>query len=298
MAKARAIIKRRKAVTNIRKITRTMQLIATARFQRAHNRALATKPYAEKLTELARLLTAEAGEISHPLLAAHDKDERHVLLVLTSNRGLCGGYNANLLRTGIGKLKELEGAGLTVELEVSGKKGISYCRFLRREMSRTYTEYDFNPSFADVAKIGERYIAAYCNQEIDAVHVVYMQFVSTGVQRPRVLQLLPLTAQPDEQRAAGAGAAGAEAPAWRYDFSPEPAKLLAELLPLSLKTQLFDCFTSASVSEQVARMVAMKAATDAAADMIKLLSTQYNRARQSQITLELLDIMGGSEAQK
>ena len=115
MAKARAIIKRRKAVTNIRKITRTMQLIATARFQRAHNRALATKPYAEKLTELARLLTAAAGEISHPLLAAHDKDERHVLLVLTSNRGLCGGYNANLLRTGIGKLKELEDAGLTVE---------------------------------------------------------------------------------------------------------------------------------------------------------------------------------------
>lgn len=294
MAKARAIVKRRKAVRNIRKITRTMQLIATARYQQAYNRAMATKPYTEKITELVdQLSRATQGQIEHPLLQVNEGTGRTAILVLTSNRGLCGGYNSRILEAALDFIKEREKAGLSVDIHAVGKKSVSYFRFLGRELASTNTEIEDRPKFAEVEPIAQGFIDQYTRREVDAVHVAYMRFVSTGTQRPEVLQLLPM-----QQKQLTEGPGGGEAPAAArdYDFSPEPEEILAELLPMTVKTRLFQCFTDAAVSEQVARMVAMKQATDAAEDMIKYLTQQYNRARQTQITLELLDIMGGAEA--
>lgn len=298
MANARAIVKRRKAVQNIRKITRTMQLIATARFQRAFNRALASKPYTQKITELVSQLAANAGQIDHPLLRVNKPVGCSALLVLTSNRGLCGGYNGNLLRTANAFIHRNEQPGPETEttppgrkilLHVVGKKGISSFRFQRREMAATYTDFDDRPRFVDVEPIADEFIRQYSEGELDSVHVVHMRFESTLFQIPETLQLLPIPAiKPAEE--------DATAESLEYEFSPPPAELLAELLPLTVKARLFQCFTDAAVSEQVARMVAMKAATDAGGEMIRQLTQAYNRARQSQITLDLLDIVGGAEA--
>ncbi len=304
MGKASAIVRRRKAVQNIRKITHTMQLIATAAFQKAFNRAVATRPYSEKITELVQQLSASQQELEHPLLRVNSGAGRSALLGLTSNRGLCGGYNASLLRTAMAHIRTGEvpdsvtgREGEAVDLAVTGKKGIAYFRFTGRSMAATYTQFGYKPTFAQVDPIAEDYIRRYAAGEIDAVHVVYMQFESTSVQRPTTLQLLPLErAKPGEEPQTGETAAPRTFA--QYDFSPSAPELLAELLPATVKARLLRCFVDAAVSEQVARMVAMKAATDASDDMLKQLTQAYNRARQSQITLELLDIVGGAEALK
>lgn len=294
MAKARQIVKRRKAVTNIRKITKTMQLIATARFQSAFKRATATKPYTQKITQLVEeLAQAAEGQIDHPLMHENPDAAKDLLLVITSNRGLCGGYNASVLRKTLAFLTERESR--PHELHVVGKKGNAYLRFLGRQIDKPVMNIDDRPRYEQVEPLAADYMARYAAGALGGVYVAYMRFITTSRQVPEVLRLLPLS------RAEPAAAAPAEPakegrPAALYDFSPAPADLLKVLLPQTVKTRLFQCFTDAAVSEQLARMVAMKAATDAAGDMIKLLSRQFNRARQSQITLELLDIVGGANA--
>jgi F-type H+-transporting ATPase subunit gamma len=289
MANRRELVKRRKSVRNIRKITRTMQLIATARFQAAFNRAMATKPYTEKLAELVADLSRAAGDVDHPLLATHDDVKRSALVVLTSARGLAGGYNAHVLRAAVAHLDEQAGGGIETRVHMVGKKGIGYFRFLRRPMAEQTPTFGDRPKFEQVEPIANALIDAFLKGEIGSAYVGYMRFVSAGQQRPEVLRLLPL---------AGPEGGGASPPMRTidYEFSPSPRELLDELLPAIIRARLFQAFNDALVSEQVARMVAMKAATDAAGDMIKALSRQYNRARQTQITMELLDIVGGSNA--
>ncbi len=286
MANRRVLVKRRKAVRNIRKITRTMQLIATARFQAAFNRAMATKPYTEKLAELVADLSRAAGSVSHPLLETNDAP-RSALVVLTSNRGLAGGYNANVLRSAVEHLDRLTAAGIATDVNMVGKKGVSFFKFLRRPMTEQTTTISDKPRFEQVEPIANALMDRFIRGEISSVHVAYMRFVSAGVQRPAVVQLLPLSTE---------SAGGVEPRAVEYEFSPDPKQLLDELLPATVRVRLFQAFNDATVSEQVARMVAMKAATDAAADMIKSLTREYNRARQTQITMELLDIVGGANA--
>jgi F-type H+-transporting ATPase subunit gamma len=288
MANRRVLVKRRKAVRNIRKITRTMQLIATARFQAAFNRAVATRPYTEKLAELVADLSRAAGSVDHPLLRTHDDVNRSALVVLTSDRGLAGGYNANVLRTALGHMDELSGRGIETDVHMVGKKGISYFRFLRRALAETTSGIGDRPRFETVEPIANALMDRFMRGEIASVHVAYMKFLSAGQQRPAVVQLLPLKADVAEGGKAG--------PPVEYEFSPDPRQLLDELLPATVRVRLFQAFNDAAVSEQVARMVAMKAATDAAGDMIKSLTREYNRARQTQITMELLDIVGGANA--
>jgi F-type H+-transporting ATPase subunit gamma len=288
MANRRVLVKRRKAVRNIRKITRTMQLIATARFQAAFNRAVATRPYTEKLAELVADLSRAAGSVDHPLLRTHDDVPRSALVVLTSDRGLAGGYNANVLRTALGHIDELSGRGIETDVHMVGKKGIAYFRFLRRALAETTSGIGDRPRFEAVEPIANSLMDRFMRGEIASVHVAYMKFLSAGQQRPVVVQLLPLKADAPEGGQAG--------PPVEYEFSPDPRQLLDELLPATVRIRLFQAFNDAAVSEQVARMVAMKAATDAAGDMIKSLTREYNRARQTQITMELLDIVGGANA--
>jgi F-type H+-transporting ATPase subunit gamma len=290
MGKARAIVKRRKAVMNICKITRTMQLIATARYQAAYNRATRSRPYTERITEMVSQLSRGQADLDHPLLRTNTDSRRSRLIVITSNRGLCGGYNGSLLRAAMSHIKAREEAGESVEIHAIGKKGIAYLKFLGRPLAYTDTRFEDKPAFAEVEPMATGLMDAYERKELDSVYVTYMKFFSAGVQRPQTMQLLPI------EPPAPSGEAGESVLAVQYDFSPPPEELLAELLPATVKVRLFQCFTDAAVSEQAARMVAMKSATDAANDMIKTLTQHYNRARQSQITLELLDIVSGAEA--
>lgn len=289
MAKARAIVKRRNSVRNIRKITSTMQLVATARFQKCLQRATASRPYTDKLTEMISVL-AGMESIEHPLLAPSDV-KRARLLVLTSNRGLCGSYNAQVLRAAIEHQKRLQADGYEVAVEMVGKKGAGYFRFLGRPVASTITDVEDRIAYTRVAEMADRYIAAYTGGQLGRVDVAYMQFISVGTQHPRVTQLVPVeppAADDDDERRARPD----------FEFSPPPAELLGRLIPETVRIRLYQYFNDAIVSEQVFRMVAMKSATDAAGDMIKYLTSQYNRARQSQITLELADIVGGAEAVK
>ena len=289
MANRRVLVKRRKAVRNTRKITRTMQLIATARFQAAFNRAMATKPFTEKLAEMVADIARAAGGVDHPLLETHDDVPRSALIVISSDRGLAGGYNANVLRAALAHIDELKERGIETDVHMAGKKGANYFRFLRRPMAGQTAGIGDKPSFERVAQAANSLMDRFIRGEIASAHVAYMRFFSAGVQRPVVVQLLPLSTEPTEE--------GKEpARQVEYEFSPGPRQLLDELLPATVRARLFQAFNDAIVSEHVARMVAMKAATDAAADMIKSLTREYNRARQTQITMELLDIVGGANA--
>ncbi len=288
MANRRDLVKRRKAVRNIRKITRTMQMIATARFQAALNRAVATKPYSEKLAELVKDLARGAGGIDHPLMRTVEGVDRKALVVLTSNRGFCGGFNANVLRAAAGLIDGHEG---DVDVHMVGKKGVNYFNYNKREMAAETTDIEEKPRFDQVEPIANELIDRFIQGEIASAHVAFMRFHSAGRQTAEILQLLPLTATAADSDASTPASTSVE-----YEFSPAPEALLDDLLPASVRTQLFQCFTDSAVSEQVARMVAMKAATDAAGDMIKTLTRQYNRARQTSITMELLDIIGGATA--
>lgn len=288
MANRRVLVKRRKSVRNIRKITRTMQLIATARFQAAFNRAVATKPYTEKLAELVADLSRAAGNVEHPLLQTHDDVNNSALVVITSDRGLAGGYNSNVLRAAVGHIEEQRGRGITPQVHMVGRKGINFFKFLRRDVSEQTTGLGDKPRFEQIEPIANDLMDRFIRGEIASVHVAYMRFHSAGVQRPAVVQLLPLSTEQKQ--------GDEEARPVEYEFSPDPKQLLDELLPATVRVRLFQAFNDAIVSEQVARMVAMKAATDAAGDMIKALTREYNRARQTQITMELLDIVGGANA--
>lgn len=291
MANRRLIVKRRKSVRNIRKITRTMQLIATARFQAAFNRAMATKPFTQKLAELVSELTGAAEGLDHPLMKPQSDTYRAAVVVLTSERGLCGGYNANILRNTVAHLDSLKASHVESEVHMSGKKGFNYFRFLGRPIKERVVRVGDTPRFEQVEPIANSLMQQFINGEISAVYVVYMRFISASKQVPEVLKLLPLSPDADEATKQDDRAGEVQ-----FEFSPAPKELLAELLPTTVRIRLFQCFVDAIVSEQIARMVAMKAATDAAGDMITSLTRQYNRARQTHITMELLDIVGGANA--
>jgi F-type H+-transporting ATPase subunit gamma len=295
MAKARAIVKRRKAVRNIRKITKTMQMIATAKFQKSLKRALASKPYTQKVRELVGELAATIGDVDHPLLrtpTAKDASNKAAVVVVTSNRGLAGAYNGSILRTAGHFVKKLESEGNAIELYVAGKKGVAFFNFARRPIVQRFDQFADVPKYEDVSRVGDMLIDRFVKREIDALYVVYMNFISAGQQKPETRQLLPLAAL----QAAPAQPAQTTGIKAIYDFYPDAKTLLDELLPLTVKSALYQAFLDAVTSENVARMIAMKSATDNADKMVKSLTMQYNRARQSQITTELAEIMGGVEA--
>jgi F-type H+-transporting ATPase subunit gamma len=299
MAKTRAIVKRRQAIRNIRKITRTMELIATTRFQRALKRAQQAEAYTRKIAELAADLSASATEVRHPLLETREHVQSSLLLVLTSNRGLCGGYNASILREASRRLNEEKAEGVTTHLELSGKRAIAYFRFHGVRAERTFTHFEDRPRFEEVEELADRYIADYVAGRVDRVEVAYMKFLNAARQVPVVETLLPLSAvAPEPGRKAPPAAATAAGPARpvEYEFLPSARDILEEILPVSFKVRLFKCFLDAAVSEQIARRVAMKAATESAGDMIKSLTRLYNRARQAQITKEIAEVIGGAAA--
>ncbi len=299
MAKARAIVKRRKAIQNIRKITHTMELIATARFKKAMDRASQAEAYTRKIAELVADLSRSSLGVAHPLLAVREPVNQAVLLVLSSNRGLCGGYNGNVLRHAIRQYEQLRAETGGIQLEVAGKRGINYFRFRGVLAEERYTQFEDKPRFDDVATLAHRYIQWYASGRIDRLAVTYTKFYSASRQAVTTETLLPLRSA-EVRGAAGARGAAADSSAAStpYEFLPDAAGILAEVLPMSFKVRLFKCFLDAAVSEQIARMVAMKGATENAGNILRNLTMLYNRARQAQITKEIAEIVGGAEAIK
>lgn len=302
MAKTREIKKRIKAVGNIRRITKTMQMIATSKFAKAQQAAVAGRPYTDTLFDLVRQLASSVEDASHPLLggsgggAKAGGGSKDLTLIITSDRGLCGPYNGSVLRTAMQHFRANPGAkgGL---IELVGKKGAGFLKFNSIPVATHHQQFGDKPTYDNVRALAEEYIQRFIAGEVSSVRVVFMRYISAGKQSPTVMQLLPFSA---EEAAALArhkkkddGAAGFKA---LYEFSPDAEALLGDLLPAAVKAVLFQAFNDAIVSEHVARMVAMKAATDNAGKMGKLYTRKFNRARQAQITTELTEIISGAAA--
>ena len=301
MANPRVLDKRRKSIRNIRKITRTMELIATARFKKAMDRASAATAYTNRMTKLVSDLLTSGLEVHHPLLEKREEVQNVTLLVLTANRGLCGGFNGNLQRAGFHRWLELKQSIPNCKLELVGKRGIAAFKFRGIAADATYTHFEDRPSFDEVDLIASRYLDEYITGKLDRLDVVYTKFQSIARQQVVIEALLPLGGiGADATAAPGKPAVEAtKAPSGRtamYEFLPSPDSILEEVVPASFKIKLFKCFLDSAVSEQIARMVAMKSATENAGDLIHRLSRQYNRARQGRITSELMDVIGGVEA--
>jgi F-type H+-transporting ATPase subunit gamma len=285
MPKPRAILNRRKAVSNIAKITKTMQMIATAKFKRAFDRAVAARPYTDRLTQLIENLSRAAGDFRHPLLETRPV-RRVAVLAIASNRGLCGGYNSGVARALATLRARMGERGVEMETHVSGKKLAGILKFQKAPVDHLHVKFEDKPSFADVDVVASEILAQYEAGSIDAFHVVYTKFLSSARQKAVAEQVLPLSVPVAAERGAVRD----------YIFSPDAPTILAGLLPQSVRLHVFQAFLDAAVSEQTARMVAMKSATDNAHEMIKTLTRRYNRSRQSLITTELSEIMGGAAA--
>jgi F-type H+-transporting ATPase subunit gamma len=281
-------------------------------------RAVAASAYTKRITALVGHLAHSGLEVTHPLLETREPVRSAILLVLTSNRGLCGGYNAAVFRLAAARWHGMVEEMPEPRLEVSGKRGISALRFRGIRPAETFTHFNDKPTFAEVEVLANRYLEQYLAGRLDRLEIAYTRFENLSRQQAVVETLLPLgslaSETPGAKRGqvqfAGHGPEGAShkldlspfsvdeapEPAIRYEFFPSAKTILDEVVPTSFKVKLFKCFLDAAVSEQIARMTAMKAATENAEAMIGMLTMTYNRARQGQITSELLEVVGGAEA--
>ncbi len=292
MASARVLVKRRKSIRNIRKITRTMELIATARFKKAMDRASEAAAYTRKINEIVADLAAADLKFSHPLLQQPPEEKNVALLVLTSNRGLCGGYNGGILRPALRRVRQLEAEGKHVSLEVSGKRGFSFMKFEGIPIDRSYKQFEDKPAFDEVNELASRYVADFIAGRIQRLDVAYQEFLGSSKQAPTVQTLLPI----GDLAGSGGADEASNGSVIDYEFLPSAEEILEELVPAAFKARFFKTFLDAAVGEQIARMVAMKSATENADEMIRDISMEYNRARQTQITSELAEIIGGAAA--
>jgi F-type H+-transporting ATPase subunit gamma len=298
MAKGREIKGRIRSVENTRKITRTMEMVATSKLKRAMDRVAAARPYAGALREvIANLYDPELAE-QFPLLRQPTTVRRVGVLLLTSNRGLAGAFNANLLREARTLIARLEGDGAQVELHVVGRKGIGFFRYVGRAVASAHTDIGDRPSVADAGRLVGGMLDAFAAGTLDAVYVVYARFVSALSTPPTAERILPVEPPKAEAAAEGGGGAGRERRRWRqlYILMPSAAAILSELLPAYVRNAVYRALVETVAAEQSARRTAMKNATDNATDVLGLLRRTYNRARQAQITQEIAEIVGGAAA--
>jgi F-type H+-transporting ATPase subunit gamma len=288
------------SVKKTQKITKAMKMVAAAKLKRTQNRILAARPYALKMRETIRNLSRRVNREAHPLLRKREGAHRNVIVtVVTSDRGLCGAFNANILRTAVTALKELESRGVKAEVAVVGRKGRDFFRRRDWKVRREVVDIFDKLSFEHGMMMGEEFpaIAEYSEGRIDAVYIIYNEFKSAIQQRVVVEQLLPfdwiveITSVKDLDQATDAVPGG-------YLYEPSEDELLKDLLHRNLHVQVYRVLLESSAAEQGARMAAMDGATRNAGELIKKLTTYYNKTRQAVITKELMDIVGGAEALK
>lgn len=289
-AKLRQVRRRIRSVQSTMKITRAMELIAASRIVRAQQRVQAARPYADLLTRAMEDVARHAGSLDHPLLEERQDTERAAVFVVTSDRGLAGAYNANVLRRAERLAGRLRGEGVAPVLYVAGRKGQSYFRFRGADVEEAWTGVSEVPSYADAERIARTLIGAFAERRVDAVHAVYTDFRSAFTLRPIDKRFLPIA--PEE--VAGEGGQ----PSAEYIFEPGPERLLDGLLPRYVTAKIFHAMMESAASELASRRRAMKAATDNAEELIRLLTRVANQARQAEITTELMEVVGGAEALK
>jgi F-type H+-transporting ATPase subunit gamma len=293
MAKPRELRRRIKSVQSTRKITKTMELVATSKLKRAQDRVVAARPYAAALAEVIGDLYAPELAERFPLLrqpAGGGGHRRVALVVVTANRGLCGAFNANLIREARRRIEQLEAGGAGVDLHLIGKKGITYFKFAKRPAASQRTDIGDKPSPSHAAEVVGPLMAQFESGALDAVEVVFAQFKSAVSTPPTTLRVLPITPPRVDARSGGRAA--------NYILKPSADAILEQLLPLYVRNQLYRALVETAAAFLGAQRTAMKNATDNAGDIIELLQRTYNRARQAQITQELAEIVGGAEALK
>ena len=284
MAKGRELKGRIKSVENTRKITRTMEMVATSKMKRAQDRVVAARPYANSLTEvIANLYTPELAE-RFPLLRQPAEIKKAAVVVLTTNRGLAGAFNANLLKEARVVLARLKEENVEPELHVIGKKGLGYFRYVGRAVASSRIDLTDRPTAQNAAEIADPLIERFASGEIDAVYVIYAKFQSALSTPPSTLTVLPVT--PPERKGSQPD----------YILLPSAEVILTQLLPSYVRNSVYRALVETVAGEQGARRTAMKNATDNAGEMLNVLRRTFNRARQAQITQEIAEIVGGAAA--
>lgn len=305
MANPRELRRRIRSVQSTRKITKTMELVATSKLKRAQDRMIAARPYAAALASLIGDLYAPDLVERFPLLRQPPGGPRRVAVVLiTSNRGLCGAFNANLIREAKRRIDQLEAEGASVDLHLIGRKGVGYFKFTKRPIASQRIDIGDKPRPEHAGEVMTPLVAQFESGALDAVEIVFATFKSALSTPPTLQQVLPIraleargesAARSGDARDEGGVDATARAPAF-YILKPSVDAILERLLPLYVQNQLYRALVETAAAEQGARRTAMKNATDNAGDILDLLRRTYNRARQAQITQELAEIVGGAEA--
>jgi F-type H+-transporting ATPase subunit gamma len=290
----RAIKRRIRSVDKIRQITRAMELVATSKIKRAEDRIKATRPYAQKMVEIMTNLTAVTGDFHHPLLDSHDEIKNTAILVLTSNRGLCGAFNTNTLKKAEDLAVAEKRAGRDVKLLTVGKKGYSYFSFRGYDVTEAFLDISDAPTFEEAQMIAGKLMNMYTDMEADMVYIVFNHFKSVAEQKPLVFTLFPLAKPEEAEKVAEEEQEGSK----DYLYEPDAQKIIEKLLPAYAETVTYRSLLESAASEHGARRTAMKSATDNSVDMIDSLTMSFNRARQAQITQELAEISGAVEALK
>ncbi|HEX7940324.1 MAG TPA: F0F1 ATP synthase subunit gamma [Gemmatimonadaceae bacterium] len=291
MAKGRELKGRIKSVENTRKITRTMEMVATSKMKRAQDRVVAARPYANALAEVISSLYSPDLAERFPLLRQPAQPRRVALVVLTSNRGLAGGFNANLIKESRARIAELERGGVQVDVHVIGKKGLGYYKYVGRAIASQRLDITDRPTAENAAEIVDGLMADYVAGTLDGVYVTYSKFNSVLSTPPTTDRILPVT--PPATKAAGSGEVARQRD---YMLFPNAEAILTELLPSYVRNSVYRALVETAAGEQSARRTAMKNATDNAGDILNVLRRTYNRARQAQITQEIAEIVGGAAA--
>ncbi|GAC1611831.1 MAG: F0F1 ATP synthase subunit gamma [Mycobacteriales bacterium] len=290
-AQLRVYRRRIRSVQSTKKITRAMELIAASRIAKAQAAVTASQPYAREITKVLSALASQST-VDHPLVREEENPTRAAVLVVTSDRGLAGGYNANALKAAEGLYSLLRTEGKQPVVYAVGRKAVGYYRFRNRELAGSWTGFSEQPSYADAKEVADALIAAFVTATadggVDEIHIVYTEFVSALTQRPVAKRVLPLVVVDTEDAPDG--------PLPLYEFEPDAEELLDALLPRYVETRVFAALLEAAASESASRRRAMKAATDNADELIKTLTRAANAARQAEITQEISEIVGGADA--
>ena len=287
-ARLRLLRRRIRGVQSTKKITSAMELIAASQIRRAQQRVEQARAYAEQITQAVQDVTSQTDLLEHPLLVRREDRTAAAVLVVTSDRGLAGAYNANVLRTTEELMQTLRHEGKEPKIYVTGRKGQSYFRFRQRPVEQVRTGFSERPGYDDAKEIADTLIEAFVEREVDEIHAVFTQFVSGLTQRAAAHRFVPLVVEEVEEEMEG--------PQPLYIFEPSAEEILERLIPRYVETRVFAALLEAAASEHAARRRAMSAATENAEDLIKTLTREANQARQTEITTEIMEIVGAAEA--
>ena len=294
MASTQDLKRRVRSITNTRKVTRAMELVASARLRRAQMRIEALRPYADRMLELMAGVSEAAGSVRLPLLERRENVQKVAIIPVTADRGLAGGFNAQVIRRSLALMREHQSQGRQVVWFSTGRRASSTLRFRRLDVAQAWTGFSERPAYSDAQAIAHRVAEAYTESEVDAVFVVYNAFVSALTQKVTVRELLPIPTEVLEQKEEERQRDRSYSPDFIYE--PEPEEILARLLPVYVETELYRALLESAASEQGARMTAMRNASKAAGELIDNLTLAMNRARQAEITQEILEVVAGADA--